>query len=30
LFLTGVLLFCITFVINMTADIVIRGVKRKR
>ncbi len=29
LFLTGVLLFCITFVINFTADIVIRGVKKK-
>jgi len=30
LFLTGVLLFCITFVINITADFVIRGIKRKQ
>jgi len=29
LFLTGVLLFCITFAVNMTADFVIRGVRRK-
>jgi ABC-type uncharacterized transport system permease subunit len=29
LFLTGVLLFCITFAVNMTADVVIRGVRRK-
>lgn len=29
LFLTGVLLFSITFVVNITADFVIRGVKRK-
>ncbi len=29
LFLTGVLLFLITFVVNLTADLVIRGVKRK-
>lgn len=28
LFLTGVLLFCITFVVNLTADLVIRGRKR--
>jgi phosphate transport system permease protein len=30
LFLTGVLLFAITFVVNLTADLVIRGVKGKR
>jgi len=30
LFLTGVLLFCITFVINITADFVIRGVHGKK
>jgi phosphate transport system permease protein len=29
LFLTGVLLFSITFVVNLTADLVIRGVRRK-
>lgn len=29
LFLTGVLLFSITFVVNLTADLVIRGIKRK-
>lgn len=29
LFLTGVLLFCITFVVNLTADLVIRGIHRK-
>jgi phosphate transport system permease protein len=29
LFLTGVLLFCITFAVNMTADFVIRGIRRK-
>lgn len=29
LFLTGVLLFTITFVVNLTADLVIRGVKKK-
>jgi phosphate transport system permease protein len=29
LFLTGVLLFIITFVVNLTADLIIRGVKRK-
>jgi phosphate transport system permease protein len=29
LFLTGVLLFAITFAVNMTADFVIRGIKRK-
>ncbi|NLG17210.1 MAG: phosphate ABC transporter permease subunit PstC [Fibrobacter sp.] len=29
LFLTGVLLFCITFIVNLTADLVIRGVRRK-
>ncbi len=29
LFLTGVLLFSITFVVNLTADLVIRGVRRR-
>ena len=29
LFLTGVLLFSLTFVVNLTADLVIRGVRRK-
>jgi phosphate transport system permease protein len=29
LFLTGILLFCITFVVNLTADFVIRGFKKK-
>jgi phosphate transport system permease protein len=29
LFLTGVLLFSITFVVNMTADLIIRGVRKK-
>lgn len=29
LFLIGVLLFLITFVVNLTADLVIRGIKRK-
>lgn len=29
LFLTGVLLFCLTFVVNLTADLVIRGIRRK-
>jgi phosphate transport system permease protein len=29
LFLTGFLLFCITFAVNLTADLVIRGVRRK-
>lgn len=29
LFLTGILLFSITFVVNLTADFIIRGVKRK-
>jgi phosphate transport system permease protein len=28
LFLTGLLLFCITFVVNLTADLVVRGVRR--
>jgi phosphate transport system permease protein len=28
LFLTGVLLFIITFVVNLTADLVIRGIKK--
>jgi len=30
LFLTGVLLFLITFVINLAADLVVRGVRRER
>jgi phosphate transport system permease protein len=30
LFLTGVLLFCITFAVNLTADLVIRGVRGKK
>lgn len=30
LFLTGVLLFCITFVINITADFVVRGIRGKK
>lgn len=30
LFLTGVLLFCITFAVNLTADLVIRGVREKK
>ena len=29
LFLTGTLLFLITFAVNLTADFVIRGVRRK-
>jgi phosphate transport system permease protein len=29
LFLTGVLLFLITFVINLTADVIVRGIRRK-
>ncbi|MBI2214885.1 MAG: phosphate ABC transporter permease subunit PstC [Acidobacteria bacterium] len=29
LFLTGVLLFCITFAVNLTADMAIRGLRRK-
>lgn len=29
LFLTGVLLFCLTFAVNLTADFVIRGIRRK-
>jgi len=29
LFLTGLLLFCITFAVNLTADLVIRGIRRK-
>jgi phosphate transport system permease protein len=29
LFLTGVLLFCITFIVNITADFMVRGVRRK-
>jgi phosphate transport system permease protein len=28
LFVIGILLFCITFAINLTADLVIKGVKR--
>lgn len=30
LFLTGVLLFLITFVINLSADLVVRGIRRER
>ncbi|MGB9601693.1 MAG: phosphate ABC transporter permease subunit PstC [Limisphaerales bacterium] len=30
LFLTGVLLFIITFIINLTADLVIRGIKKRK
>jgi phosphate transport system permease protein len=29
LFLTGVLLFVITFVVNLTADFIVRGIRRK-
>lgn len=29
LFLIGVLLFCITFAVNLTADFVVRGIRRK-
>jgi phosphate transport system permease protein len=29
LFLTGILLFFITFVINVTADFVVRGIRKK-
>ena len=29
LFLTGVLLFTITFVVNLTADFIVRGIRRK-
>lgn len=29
LFLTGILLFCITFTVNLTADFIIRGIRRK-
>ena len=29
LFLTGVLLFTITFAVNLTADLIIKGVRRK-
>ena len=29
LFLTGVLLFLITFVVNLTADLVVRGIRKK-
>lgn len=29
LFMTGVLLFLITFVVNLTADFIVRGIKRK-
>jgi phosphate transport system permease protein len=29
LFLTGTLLFLITFVVNITADVVVRGTRRK-
>jgi phosphate transport system permease protein len=30
LFLTGILLFIITFVVNLSADLVVRGVRRQR
>ncbi|MBH54669.1 MAG: phosphate ABC transporter permease subunit PstC [Opitutaceae bacterium] len=30
LFLTGVLLFIITFMVNLTADLVVRGIRRKQ
>jgi phosphate transport system permease protein len=29
LFFTGILLFCITFTVNLTADFIIRGIRRK-
>lgn len=29
LFLTGLLLFCITFAVNLTADLVVRGIRRR-
>ena len=29
LFVIGIFLFCITFAINLTADLVIRGIKKK-
>jgi phosphate transport system permease protein len=29
LFLTGVLLFTITFIVNLSADLVIRGIRKK-
>jgi phosphate transport system permease protein len=29
LFLTGVLLFLMTFVVNLTADLIVRGIRRK-
>ncbi len=29
LFLTGVLLFLMTFVVNFTADMIVRGIRRK-
>jgi phosphate transport system permease protein len=29
LFLTGTLLFCITFAVNLAADLAVRGVRRK-
>jgi phosphate transport system permease protein len=29
LFLTGVLLFAITFAVNLTADFIVRGIRRK-
>jgi phosphate transport system permease protein len=29
LFLTGVLLFLITFIVNLAADFFVRGIKRK-
>jgi phosphate transport system permease protein len=29
LFLIGVLLFMLTFVVNLTADLIVRGIRRK-
>jgi phosphate transport system permease protein len=29
LFLTGVLLFCITFAVNLTADLIVKGIRRR-
>jgi hypothetical protein len=29
LFLIGVLLFMMTFVVNLTADLIVRGIRRK-
>jgi phosphate transport system permease protein len=30
LFMTGILLFIITFVINLSADLIVRGVRRQK